>query len=105
MVTTVRPKDSETPSSPIPTPGKAAAITALPQPAKVSQNVPIASAASLRVSMMYAPGLIPGAEDSRSTGGGNGRPDQNLSALGKVKALRIGGAAAGHRSAGRDDRH
>ncbi len=52
MVTTVKPKASETPSRPIPTPGKAAAITALPQPPKVSQNVPIASAASLRVSMI-----------------------------------------------------
>ena len=47
----VRPKASETPSSPMPTSGKAAAMTALPQPAKVSQNVPMASAASLRMSI------------------------------------------------------
>src|SRR3954451_5673487 len=44
MVSTVRPKASETPRSPIPTCGKPAAITADPQPANVSQNVPIASA-------------------------------------------------------------
>src|SRR5687767_6195374 len=40
MVSTVRPKASETPKRPMPTWGKAAAMTALPQPAKVSQNVP-----------------------------------------------------------------
>src|SRR4051812_9654666 len=45
MVSTVRPKASDTPNSPMPTCGKPAAITALPQPPKVSQNVPIASAA------------------------------------------------------------
>src|SRR5687767_6242179 len=45
MVTTVRPKASETPSRPMPTCGKAAASTALPQPPSTSQNVPIASAA------------------------------------------------------------
>jgi len=51
MVRTLRPKASETPNSPIPTCGKAAAITALPQPAKVSQKVPIPSARYLRVFM------------------------------------------------------
>src|ERR1700730_10172710 len=44
MVTTLSPNASDTPSNPIPTCGNAAAITALPQPAKVNQNVPIASA-------------------------------------------------------------
>jgi hypothetical protein len=33
----------------MPTCGKPAAITAEPQPAKVSQNVPMASAANLRI--------------------------------------------------------
>src|SRR6478672_8842576 len=51
MVTTVRPKAAETPSRPIPTCGKPAAMTALPQPAKVSQKVPMASARHLRMSM------------------------------------------------------
>ena len=45
IVTTVRPKASDTPTRPIPTFGKPAAMTALPHPPKVSQNVPIASAA------------------------------------------------------------
>src|SRR3954465_2254868 len=45
MVSTVRPKASATPKSPMPTCGKPAAITALPQPPNVSQKVPIASAA------------------------------------------------------------
>ena len=45
MVTTLRPKASDTPTSPMPTCGNPAAMTALPHPAKVSQNVPIASAA------------------------------------------------------------
>jgi cell division septation protein DedD len=45
MVTTLNPNANDTPTSPMPTCGNAAAITALPQPAKVSQNVPIASAA------------------------------------------------------------
>src|SRR6478735_11717077 len=52
MVTTVRPKAAETPSRPIPTCGNPAAMTALPQPAKVSQKVPIASALHLRMSML-----------------------------------------------------
>src|SRR6202789_4357397 len=52
MVTTVRPKASETPSRPIPTWGKAAARTALPHPPSTSQNVPMNSAASFLVSGM-----------------------------------------------------
>src|ERR1700733_294593 len=46
MVSTVRPKANETPSRPIPTLGKPAARTALPQPPKTSQNVPKSSAAA-----------------------------------------------------------
>src|SRR6185436_9871400 len=42
---------------PIPTCGNPAAITALPQPPSVSQNVPIASALSLRKSMSSSPAL------------------------------------------------
>jgi hypothetical protein len=45
MVSTVSPKAKDTPNKPIPTFGKAAANTALPQPPKTSQNVPINSAA------------------------------------------------------------
>src|SRR5262245_41633269 len=59
MVTTLSPKVSDTPSRPIPTCGKPAAMTALPHPANVSQNVPINSAAYFRVSMKHLP-LYPG---------------------------------------------
>src|SRR4051794_39651503 len=55
MVSTVRPKASETPKRPMPTWGKAAAMTALPQPPKVSQNVPIASATYFFVSILFPP--------------------------------------------------
>jgi hypothetical protein len=56
IVTTVNPNASETPRSPIPTSGNPDAITAEPQPANVSQNVPIASAAYLRIwSMIVRP--------------------------------------------------
>src|SRR5579872_3480924 len=51
MVTTLSPKVSDTPSKPIPTCGKPAAMTALPHPANVSQNVPINSAAYFLASM------------------------------------------------------
>src|SRR5690606_1179889 len=44
-VSTVRPKASATPANPIPSSGKAAASTALPQPPRTSQNVPRNSAA------------------------------------------------------------
>jgi hypothetical protein len=40
----VSPNAKATPSSPIPTPGNAAAITALPHPPKTSQKVPSNSA-------------------------------------------------------------
>src|SRR6185312_15529317 len=53
MVRTVSPKASATPTSPIPTSGNLAAITALPHPAKVSQNVPIASARYLWILSLY----------------------------------------------------
>lgn len=43
MVSTIRPKASETPINPMPTTGNAAAGTALPQPPRRSQNVPIGS--------------------------------------------------------------
>src|SRR5882724_1393141 len=55
MVTTLSPNANDTPTRPIPTCGKAAAITALPQPANVSQNVPMASAAYFFVSMWHLP--------------------------------------------------
>src|SRR3954467_229685 len=51
MVTTLSPNARETPPRPMPTCGKPAAITALPQPANVSQKVPIASAAYFFISM------------------------------------------------------
>jgi hypothetical protein len=44
MVMTVKPNASATPANPIPKPGKAAASTALPQPPKTSQKVPMNSA-------------------------------------------------------------
>src|SRR5688500_1785014 len=46
-LSTVRPNASDTPRSPIPTAGKAAASTALPHPPRTSQNVPRNSAESL----------------------------------------------------------
>src|SRR6185295_14775787 len=58
MVTTLRPKASDTPTNPMPTCGKPAAITALPHPAKVSQNVPIASAAYFFVVISRLPGCF-----------------------------------------------
>src|SRR6185437_16951830 len=53
MVRTVSPKARATPRNPIPTSGNFAAITALPQPAKVSQNVPIASAKYLWILSLF----------------------------------------------------
>src|ERR1051326_2164797 len=44
IVNTVNPKASDTPSSPMPTFGNAAARTALPHPPNTSQNVPTNSA-------------------------------------------------------------
>src|SRR5258707_14156628 len=58
MVTTLSPNASDTPTRPIPTCGKPAAITALPHPANVSQKVPMASAAYFFLSMFRSPGLI-----------------------------------------------
>src|SRR6185295_6380952 len=46
IVSTVRPNASDTPARPMPTSGKAAARTALPQPPSTNQNVPMNSAAS-----------------------------------------------------------
>src|SRR6185436_12452700 len=56
---TVRPKANDTPSSPIPTSGKAAASTALPQPPRTSQNVPMNSAVSLEVTAHSFAGATP----------------------------------------------
>src|SRR6187397_2371564 len=55
MVTTLRPNARDTPTSPIPTCGKPAAMTALPHPANVSQNVPMASAAYFFASIRLSP--------------------------------------------------
>ena len=55
IVSTVSPKASATPSSPIPTCGNAAASTALPQPPNTSQNVPRNSAAARLVSDIETP--------------------------------------------------
>src|SRR4029453_706692 len=55
MVTTLSPNARDTPTSPIPTCGKPAAMTALPHPANVSQNVPMASAAYFFPSMRCLP--------------------------------------------------
>src|SRR5207249_6926755 len=51
IVNTERPKANETPSSPMPTCGNAAASTALPQPPKTSQSVPRNSADNLCVKL------------------------------------------------------
>src|SRR5436189_45147 len=55
MVRTVSPNAKDTPSSPMPTLGKAAAKTALPQPPKTSQKVPIASAVQRLLIFMGCP--------------------------------------------------
>src|SRR4030095_12682984 len=47
MVRTLRPKARDTPRRPIPTLGNAAASTALPQPPRTSQKVPMNSATVL----------------------------------------------------------
>src|ERR1700743_1512443 len=52
MVNTVSPKAKATPTKPIPSAGKAAASTALPQPPKTSQKVPKNSAVQRRESGM-----------------------------------------------------
>jgi hypothetical protein len=54
IVRTVNPKANDTPNKPMPTLGKAAASTALPQPPNVSQNVPIHSAVALLNSETWA---------------------------------------------------
>jgi hypothetical protein len=48
IVSTVSPKANETPSSPMPTFGKPAASTALPQPPNTNQKVPSTSAMTRR---------------------------------------------------------
>jgi hypothetical protein len=58
MVRTVSPNASETPSRPMPTEGNEAARTALPHPAKVSQNVPTASAMYREVFLLVMPASL-----------------------------------------------
>src|ERR1700684_3578293 len=53
MGSTVKPKAKLTPKNPMPSVGKPAAITALPHPAKVSQNVPKNSAPTRRVMSIF----------------------------------------------------
>lgn len=55
MVRTVKPKANDTPNRPIPTSGNAAANTALPQPPKTNQNVPINSAAIFLERSIFQP--------------------------------------------------
>src|SRR5881394_3988939 len=61
IVSTVKPNANDTPSRPIPTLGKEAASTALPQPPNTSQNVPIDSATMGLASIT----VIPPASESR----------------------------------------
>ena len=76
MVSTDRPKASDTPSRPMPTCGKAAAITALPHPARTSQKVPMNSTDKRLVSdgvVMTAPnGSGTGAAATDRIGPGEG---------------------------------
>src|SRR5882757_893320 len=68
IVSTVRPKASDTPTKPMPSSGKAAANTADPHPPNTSQAVPMNSATSLRV--MPRPSLcVPQAKARRVTVG------------------------------------
>src|SRR6476620_756710 len=55
MVSTVSPKAKLTPRNPMPSDGKPAASTALPQPANVSQKVPKNSAPRRRHMTMFLP--------------------------------------------------
>src|SRR6266436_9359221 len=68
MVTTLSPNARDTPTRPMPTWGKPAAITALPHPANVSQNVPIASAAYFFGSISGLPDLFLLVETSPAKG-------------------------------------
>src|SRR6056297_2059345 len=75
MVSTVRPKASETPAKPMPSSGKPAARTALPQPPKTSQKVPKASAASLLIIGVSS------SSDRSNRSAGMTRPDAPASCL------------------------
>jgi hypothetical protein len=55
IVNTVKPNASETPTKPMPNSGYPAAKTALPQPPKTNQNVPINSALSFFFNCMTFP--------------------------------------------------
>src|SRR5262245_25247594 len=60
MVSTVSPKAKLTPRNPMPSVGKPAASTALPQPANVSQKVPKNSAPRRRgIYMIPSPCFLP----------------------------------------------
>jgi hypothetical protein len=64
----VSPKANETPSKPTPIWGKEAAMTAVPQPPKVSQNVPISSAAHFfAISLLMRKSLRGARDPSRSS--------------------------------------
>jgi hypothetical protein len=58
MVSTVNPKAKLTPRNPMPSDGKPAANTALPQPANVSQKVPKNSAPRRRCITMFPRGVV-----------------------------------------------
>jgi hypothetical protein len=58
MVTTLRPNARDTPDQADTDLRKPAAMTALPHPAKVSQNVPIASAAYFLVFITRLPHVL-----------------------------------------------
>ena len=53
MVTTVKPKAIETPTNPIPNSGYAAAKTALPHPPRTNQKVPINSAITYFIFVVF----------------------------------------------------
>src|ERR1044071_7746409 len=57
MLTTVKPKASDTPTKPMPISGNLAASTALPHPPKTSQKVPMNSAVSFFDNGMAAPSV------------------------------------------------
>src|SRR3954452_25477872 len=80
MVTTLSPNARDTPTRPIPTCGKPAAMTALPHPAKVSQNVPMASAAYFLVSTGCSPDLLFRINQDSGNGNGPGRAMSQISA-------------------------
>src|ERR1043165_9770730 len=65
MLTTVKPKASDTPTKPMPISGNLAASTALPHPPKTIQKVPMNAAVSFFDNGMAAPS-VESAFDSRN---------------------------------------